>query len=60
MDEKAKQMLDKNLTIINYSEDYNCPASTIAAEKLEVMGYTAWDYKGSYQDWVDYSYLLEQ
>jgi rhodanese-related sulfurtransferase len=59
MDEKAKQMLDMNLTIVTYSEDYDCPASTIAAEKLEQMGFTTMDYKGSYQDWVDHKYSVE-
>lgn len=47
------------LSVVTYSEDYNCPASTFAAQKLEKMGFTTFDYKGSYQDWVDHSYPLE-
>lgn len=59
MDKKAKQMLDTDLLVVTYSEDYNCPASTIAAEKLEKMGFKTADYKGSYKDWVNHDLPLE-
>jgi len=59
MNEQADRVLDRNLPVVTYSEDYNGPASTIAAEKLEQMGFTTLDCKGSYQDWVDHKYSVE-
>jgi len=57
MNEQADRVLDRNLPVVTYSEDYNCPASTFAA--LEQMVFTTFENKGSYQDWVDHSYPLE-
>jgi hypothetical protein len=59
MNEQADRVLDRNLPVVTYSKDYNCLASTIAAEKLEQMVFTTFENKGSYQDWVDHSYPLE-
>lgn len=51
LEEKARAILKKEDLVITYSEDFNCPASTIAAKKLEKMGYRTLDYKGSFKDW---------
>lgn len=57
MERKAGSMLRKDDLIITYSEDFNCPASTIAAEKLENMGYrNVLDYKGSFKEWKEAGY----
>ena len=59
MNEQADRVLNRNLPVVTYSEDYNCHASTFAAQKLEKMVFTTFENKGSYQDWVDHSYPLE-
>lgn len=57
MDKKADTILEKDEQIITYSEDYKCPASTFAAEKLKKMGYRdVLDYKGSYKEWYEAGY----
>lgn len=57
MNEQADRVLDRNLPMVTYSEDYNYLTSTFAA--LEQMVFTTFENKGSYQDWVDHSYPLE-
>ena len=54
IDESAKDMLDHNDLIIVYCANYECTASTRAAEKLVRMGYKhVLDYKGGFEDYND-------
>ncbi|MFC1670133.1 rhodanese-like domain-containing protein [Spirochaetota bacterium] len=60
MDEKSMSIFSKDKLVVTYSEDFNCPASTIAAEKLEGLGFTdVMDYKGSYKEWLEAGYPLK-
>jgi rhodanese-related sulfurtransferase len=61
MQERAGSELDKNKTVVVYSEDINCPASTIAVQRLSIMGFKELrDYTGSFRDWKDAGYPLEK
>ncbi|MBD3229405.1 MAG: rhodanese-like domain-containing protein [Candidatus Lokiarchaeota archaeon] len=60
MDGKAESKFNKDDTIITYSEDIDCPAKNIAAEKLEKMGFkNVMAYPGSWKDWKDSGYPME-
>lgn len=59
--EELKPRLEKAEKIIVYSNDYDCPASTIASGKIMEMGFdNVYDFKGSYKEWVDEGYQIEQ
>lgn len=61
MDEKAELFFNKNETIITYSEDIDCPAKKIAADKLEKMGFkNVLYYPGSWKDWKEAGYPTEK
>ena len=61
MDKRAPVELDKNKTIIIYSEDFNCPASAMAVQRLSSLGYDELrDYSGSFKDWKEAGYPLEK
>jgi rhodanese-related sulfurtransferase len=54
IDENAKDMLDHNDLIIVYCANYECTASTRAAEKLLRLGYKhVLDYKGGFADYTE-------
>ena len=60
IDKNAQNILSKDELIVTYSEDFDCPASTIAAAKLEKMGFkNMMDFKGSYKEWFDAGYPTE-
>jgi rhodanese-related sulfurtransferase len=61
MEERAGSELDKNKTVVVYSEDINCPASTIAVQRLSIMGFKELrDYAGSFRDWKEAGFPLEK
>ncbi len=58
--ENLKELFGKYEKIYVYSEDINCPASTIAARKLIELGYcNVYDFKGSFDEWVRKGYRVE-
>ena len=61
MSEKSlSNLFEKSDLIITYSLDLNCPASGIAAEKLQKFGYhNVLRYKGGWKEWKDSKYLTE-
>lgn len=53
-------LFDKDDLIVTYSQDLNCPASGIAAEKLQQFGYSKLlRYKGGWGEWKDSNYPTE-
>ena len=61
IDKYASGMLEKNKTIVVYSNDINCPASGLVSNKLDGMGYgPIYNYDPSYDDWVKRGYPLEK
>jgi len=53
VDSKASSYIKKNIPIIVYSNDEDCPASGLVAEKLDKLGYfPVYNYNPSYADWV--------
>ncbi len=60
MDKEGLERFDRDVLIVTYSEDYDCPASRIAAEKLEESGYRALNYQGSFEDWKESGYPTER
>jgi rhodanese-related sulfurtransferase len=60
IEEKAKDLLDKNELIVTYCGSFECQASTHAAEKLIAMGYkNVLDYKGGLKDYKEGNLELE-
>lgn len=53
MDKKnLKKLLSEDDLIITYSKDVDCPASGIAAVKLQNLGYkNVLRYRGGWQEW---------
>lgn len=61
MEDKVESMFEKDDVIITYSEDIDCPAKIIAAEKLEKMGFKhVMAYPGSWKDWKESDYPTEK
>ncbi|MGQ9722022.1 MAG: rhodanese-like domain-containing protein [Candidatus Jordarchaeum sp.] len=61
VEKRAASVLKKGVPIVTYSEDINCPAKIILAERLEKLGYQPiYAYEGSYADWVELGYPLEK
>ncbi|RMF91480.1 MAG: hypothetical protein D6733_01010 [Methanobacteriota archaeon] len=60
MNDKTLKGFDRAVEIVTYSEDYRCPASRIAAEKLEEAGFSAINYQGSFEDWKEHGYPTEK
>ncbi len=53
VDSKAAHYIKKNIPVIVYSNDENCPASGLVAEKLDKLGYSpVYNYNPSYADWI--------
>lgn len=61
IEDKAGDVLkDKNEMVVVYCASFDCPASTKAAEKLMVLGYTnVFDYKGGLKDYKEANLPLE-
>jgi len=59
MNQETLQRFNKDTMIITYSEDEACPASRIAAEKLEKTGFKVLNYQASFEDWKKAGYPLE-
>ncbi len=61
VEKKASKILKKDIPIVVYSNDENCPASGIVAKKLENLGYSpVYDYNPSYADWINLGYPVEK
>ncbi|MHA1267489.1 MAG: rhodanese-like domain-containing protein [Candidatus Helarchaeota archaeon] len=61
MDTKVSSIFQKDAQIITYSEDHNCPASGIAAEKLVSMGYSnVLRYKDGWKAWKTANFPVER
>lgn len=59
--EDLKPRLEKAQKIYVYSNDYDCPASTIASREIMNMDFdNVYDFKGSYKEWVDEGYQIER
>jgi rhodanese-related sulfurtransferase len=55
-----KEIFNIDDLIITYSLNFNCPASGIAAEKLEKFGfYHVLRYKGGWEEWKSSNYPTE-
>jgi len=53
VEKRAESLLSRNSVIVVYSNDADCPASGLVAEKLERMGFgPVYDYNDSYRDWA--------
>ncbi|MFX1521053.1 MAG: rhodanese-like domain-containing protein [Promethearchaeota archaeon] len=60
-EQKVNSMFDKNDLIITYSEDINCPAKRIAAEKLSDYGFkNVIAYNESWKAWKEAHYPTEK
>lgn len=58
---KLDDMLNKDDLIVTYSEDINCPAKNIAAQKLIDLGYkNVRAYQGSWKEWKQAGYPTEK
>ena len=59
-EERLDQLFNKDDLIVTYSLDFNCPASGIAAERLNEYGYTKLlRYRGGWQEWKESGYPTE-
>jgi rhodanese-related sulfurtransferase len=59
--ERAVRKFGKNRTIVTYCSGLSCESSTIAARKLEKLGFTTvLDFKGGLEDWKRAGYPLEK
>ena len=60
IDTKAPEVLSKDRTIIVYCANFDCTASTKAAQKLNSLGYNrVFDYKGGLKDYKKAGLPLE-
>ncbi len=58
---KVNSMFDKEDLIVTYSEDINCPAKIIAAEKLINFGFkNVLAYEASWKEWKESNYPVEK
>ncbi len=56
----ALEMLNKDETIILYCSGPKCTASSIAAEKLDTLGFSdIWRFEGGMQEWKNSGYCVE-
>ncbi len=57
----VEAMLGKEDLIVTYSEDIDCPAKNIAAQKLSDFGYkNVRAYQGSWKEWKEAGYPVEK
>jgi len=60
IDKDTTKQWDKKETIVVYCASFDCPASTKAAEKLQLLGFkNVLDYKGGLKDYKEGSLPLE-
>ena len=60
-EETVRAMLNKEDLIITYSEDINCPAKNIAAQKLSDFGYkNVHAFQGSWKEWKEAGYPIDK
>lgn len=59
--DRAENLIpDKSAMVVTYCASPACTASTIAADKLEEMGYTnVYEYEGGKSDWEEAGYPKE-
>jgi rhodanese-related sulfurtransferase len=60
MNEQSLKRFDTDVEIVTYSEDFDCSASRIAAEKLEEAGFKVLNYQGSFDGWKEKRYPTEK
>jgi rhodanese-related sulfurtransferase len=59
--DNVEALFDKQDLIVTYSLDVDCPAKSIAAEKLKDLGYTnVLAYQGSWKEWKEAGYPSER
>ena len=52
LEQKVGRTQPRERTVVTYSMGPDCPASTIAAGRLEELGFhRVYDYRGSFADW---------
>ncbi len=57
----AEALFGKKDVIVTYSQDINCPAKNIAAQKLMDWGFTnVLAYQGSWMEWKEAGYPTEE
>jgi rhodanese-related sulfurtransferase len=58
--DRISEMFEEDDLIITYSKDFDCPASRIAAEKLQEFGYkNVLRYRGGWKEWKDSQFPTE-
>ena len=61
LEEVIPERVDPDTPVITYSNDYFCPVSKMAAEKLEEMGYKKVSYyKGGKKEWLEAGMPVEK
>ena len=59
--ERIVRQYKKDRTIVTYCSGWSCESSTIAAKKLEKLGFTrVLEYKGGLEDWKKAGFPLEK
>jgi rhodanese-related sulfurtransferase len=59
--ESAETLFGKKDVIVTYSQDINCPAKNIAAQKMMDWGFTnVLAYQGSWMEWKEAGYPTEE
>lgn len=59
--ETTEALFGKQDVIVTYSQDINCPAKNIAAQKLMDWGFTnVLAYQGSWMEWKEAGYPTEE
>ena len=59
--DNVEALFDKRDLIVTYSQDVDCPAKNIAAEKLKDLGFTnVLGYQESWKDWKKAGYPTER
>ena len=59
--ESVETLFGKQDVIVTYSQDINCPAKNIAAEKLMDWGFmNVFAYQGSWMEWKESGYPIEE
>ncbi len=59
--ESTEALFGKQDVIVTYSQDINCPAKNIAAQKLMDWGFTnVLAYQGSWMEWKEAGYPTEE
>ena len=61
LEDRIRDEVAPDRPVITYSNDYECPISRMAAEKLEEMGYRkVYYYEGGKKEWLEAEMPLEK